>query len=377
MSQAHFTERGNAPYRYDVVGSFLRPERLKKARADFENGTVGRDELKAVEDECIAELVRKQKAAGLRCVTDGEFRRSWWHFDFMWGFDGVERTPLDHGYQFHGEETRAETARLSGKISCGRHPFFEHFEYLSSVADGTPARQTMPAPAQFLAEIDRPENAESTKAVYPGREELLADIAQAWRDAIAGLYERGCRNVQLDDCTWGMFCDVEALKLIGIDEEQCLAVQEEYLALNNAVLEGWPDDLALTTHVCRGNYHSKHASEGGYAPVADVLLARENVDAFYLEFDDERSGDFSPLSRVAEGKLVVLGLVTTKDGALEGPEAVKARIEEASAIVPLDRLCLSPQCGFASTEEGNVLSEDEQWAKIALVRQIAEEVWGE
>lgn len=376
MSEERFSKRTNAPYRYDVVGSFLRPERLKSARADFEAGSISEDELKAVEDECIADLVAKQKKAGLRCVTDGEFRRSWWHFDFMWGFEGVERTPLDRGYQFHGEETRAETARLSGKISCGHHPFFDHFEYLASIAKDTPARQTIPAPAQFLAEIDRPDNAEATKEAYPDRSKLLADIAQAWRDAIAGLYERGCRNVQLDDCTWGMFCDAKALALIGIDEEQCRAVQEEYLALNNAVLADWPDDLALTTHVCRGNYHSKHASEGGYAPVADVLFAQENVDGFYLEFDDERSGDFGPLGKIADGKTVVLGLITSKNGSLEDPEAVKARIEEAASVIPLDRLCLSPQCGFASTEEGNVLTEEEQWAKIALVRQIAEEVWG-
>ncbi|MGM9741207.1 MAG: 5-methyltetrahydropteroyltriglutamate--homocysteine S-methyltransferase [Candidatus Cryptobacteroides sp.] len=367
----------NAPFRADIVGSFLRPEEIKVARVKFAKGEITAEELKQVEDKCIAELVQKQKAAGLQVITDGEFRRSYWHLDFMWGFNGAEHIELDHGYYFHHEETTHGSVALTGKIDGRNHPFVEHFKFLKQFEeDGVVARQTIPAPAQFYAELFREDNAKTTAAIYPDNEELICDIALAYRTVIRDLYDAGCRNIQLDDCTWGMVCDKRFRDSIAGSECDADHLQEIYLRLNNLALEGRPEGLVVNTHVCRGNYHSSWASEGAYDAVEKSLFARENVDAFYLEYDDERSGDFSPLAYVAPGKKVVLGLITTKDLELEDKQKVIARIREASRYIPLDRLYLSPQCGFASCEIGNKLTEDEQWAKIRLVREISEEVWG-
>lgn len=367
----------HAPFRYDYVGSFLRPENLKKARANYKAGKISAEELKQVEDEEITKLVEKQKKARYSVITDGEFRRSYWHLDFMWGFQGLQEVELDHGYFFHGEETTHGSVRVTGKISGENHPFVEHFKFVKQFEDeNTIARQTFPAPAQLLAELYREDNGKITDSVYPDQEQLIQDIASAYRTVIQDLYNAGCRNIQLDDCTWGMFCD----KLYWIarqgDDTSFEAEAEKYLRINNLALEGKPDDLTVTTHVCRGNYHSTWASSGGYAPVAPFLFAKENVDAFYLEFDDERSGNFEPLKHVADDKKVVLGLITTKSPKLEDKQAVIARIHEAEKYVPLDRLYLSPQCGFASCEIGNKLTDEDQWAKLALVKKIAEEVWG-
>lgn len=376
MASNVFTERKVAPYRFDVVGSFLRPEELKKARAEFEAGSISKEELTKVEDKCIAELVEKQKQAGLHSVTDGEFRRSYWHTDFFWGFEGVERTKMGHGYFFHGEETRDDTARVCGKISHKQHPFIEHFKYVKSIAGDTPVRQTIPAPAQFYAELVREDNAQYIEKYYESTEELVFDIAAAYHDVILKLYEAGCRNVQLDDCTWGMFCDESFAAYLESTGGSLQELQDLYLRMNNDAIAGLPEDLVITTHVCRGNYHSTWACSGGYEKVAPTLFGGENVSAFYLEFDNERSGGFEPLRYVKADKQVVLGLVTSKDGTLEDKETVKARIKQAANIVPLDQLCLSPQCGFASTEEGNVLTEQQQWDKIKLIKELAEEVWG-
>ena len=287
------------------------------------------------------------------------------------------RLALNHGYYFQGEETTPGSIKLTGKISGENHPFVEHFKFVKQFEDETCiARQTMPAPAQLLAELYREDNGKNTDAVYPDHEQLLQDIAAAYRTVIADLYAAGCRSVQFDDCTWGMFCDSNYQGFLETSGLSLAQMQEEYLRLNNLAIEGKPADLALTTHVCRGNYHSTWASQGGYAPVAPFLFAQENVDAFYLEFDDERSGNFEPLKHVAEGKKVVLGLLTTKNPRLEDKQAVIDRIHEAARYIPLDRLCLSPQCGFASCEIGNKLTEMQQWAKLALVKEIAEEVWG-
>lgn len=368
----------NAPFRFDIVGSFLRPQALKEARAQFKEGKITRDDLTKVENEEICKLVEKQKAAGLPVITDGEFRRSYWHLDFMWGFQGIKEVELSHGYFFHGEETTPGSIEVTGKISGENHPFVEHYKFVKQLEDeNTIARQTMPAPAQLLAELYREDNGKITDKIYPDQEELLKDIANAYRQVIKDLYDAGCRNVQFDDCTWGMFCDTKYWE--ARQKDSSVTVEEEakkYLRLNNMAIEGKPDDLVLTTHVCRGNYHSTWASSGGYAPVAPFLFADENVDAYYLEFDDERSGGFEPLKYVSDNKKVVLGLVTTKSAKLEDKEAVIKRIHEAEKYIPLDRLCLSPQCGFASCEIGNKLTEEEQWAKLALVKEIAEEVWG-
>ena len=368
-----------APTRFDIVGSFLRPQAVKDARAAYTAGTLDAEGLKAVEDDAIRDLVARQKAAGLQVITDGEFRRSYWHLDFMWGLNGVERRTSRTGYMFHDEETTADTAVVTGPISGENHPFVEHFKFVKALeGEGQVARQTIPAPIQTFSEVtlDRCDGQqESLRAVYKTDEDLADAIAAAYRTVIADLYAAGCRNIQFDDCTWGALVDEgfqAAIRAAGSTPE---AEAEKYLRVNNLALVDRPADMAITTHVCRGNYHSTHASSGPYDLVAPILFARENVDAFYLEFDDERSGGFEPLAHVAPGKKVVLGLVTTKRPELENKQAVIKRIHEAARYVPLDDLCLSPQCGFASCEIGNKLTEGEQWAKIALVREIAREVW--
>lgn len=371
----------NAPFRADVVGSFLRPDVLKQARADFAADVIDEAALRAVEDEAIRDLVAKQKAAGLHVITDGEFRRSYWHLDFMWGLQGIERRTSRSGYQFHDEETTADTAVVTGKISGENHPFVEHFKFVKALEEeGQVARQTIPAPAQTYSEVilDRCDGQqESLRSVYPTDEELIADIAAAYRTVLADLYAAGCRNAQFDDCTWGIYCDRDFVAKTGMSPVDIQKVSELGVAINNAALEGKPADLVVNTHVCRGNYHSTYAFEGGYDPVAPYLFANEDVNAFYLEFDTPRAGGFEPLAHVAAGKKVVLGLVTSKQPGLEDEELLVRRIYEAAQYVPLEDLCLSPQCGFASCECGNKLTEEEQWAKVALVQRVAKRVWGE
>ena len=370
-----------SPFRFDIVGSFLRPDVLHQARHDFNDGVIGADELKAVEDEAIRDLVAKQKAAGLHVITDGEFRRSYWHLDFMWGLAGIERATARQGYMFHDEETTADTAVVKGKISGENHPFVEHFKFVKALEeDGQVARQTMPAPIQTYSEVilDRCDGqVESLRSVYADDEELIQDLAAAYRTVLAELYAAGCRNVQFDDCTWGIYCDTDFVAKTGMKPVDIQKVSELGVRLNNLAIEGAPEDLVINTHVCRGNYHSTYAFEGGYDPIAPYLFATENVRAFYLEFDTPRAGTFEPLKHVADGKYVVLGLVTSKQPGLEEEDLLVERIKEASKYVPLDHLCLSPQCGFASCECGNKLTEDEQWAKLALVKRVAERVWAD
>lgn len=368
----------NAPFHADVVGSYLRPSELKVARMDFAAGTISAAELKAVEDKLITELVAKQKAAGLHVITDGEFRRGWWHFDFMWGFNDVDHAAAAHRVTFHDEVTPADTATVTGKISGENHPFVEHFKFVKQFEDeNTVARQTMPSPAQTRFVLTGNASAYPYDEFYGNDDELTDDIVAAYRRVIADLYAAGCRNVQFDDCTWTRLCDRSVRERLGWSDEDALRLQQENLDVINAVIADQPDDLVITTHVCRGNFHSTWLSSGGYAPVSAKLFGEEHVDAYYLEFDDDRSGDFAPLAEVSGDKKVVLGLITSKKPDLEDPETIKARIREASQYVPLDRLCLSTQCGFASTEEGNKLTEDQQWAKIALVQSVAKDVWGD
>jgi len=371
----------NAPFRCDIVGSFLRPDVLKQARADFNAGTIDAAQLKTVEDVAIRDLVAKQKAAGLKVVTDGEFRRSYWHLDFMWGLGGIEHRTSREGYRFHDEETTADTAVVVGPISGENHPFVEHFKFVQALAgDDHVARQTIPAPIQTFSEVtlDRCDGQqESLRSVYPTDEALFDAIAAAYRTVIADLYAAGCRNIQFDDCTWGIYCDTDFVAKTGMSPIDIQKVSELGVALNNAAIEGAPADLVINTHVCRGNYHSTYAFEGGYDPIAPYLFAHENVQAFYLEFDTPRAGGFEPLRHVADGKKVVLGLVTSKQPGLEDEDALVARINEAAQYVPLENLYLSPQCGFASCEIGNKLTEEEQWAKIALIQKVAKRVWGE
>ncbi|MCI5600870.1 MAG: 5-methyltetrahydropteroyltriglutamate--homocysteine S-methyltransferase [Hallerella porci] len=367
----------HAPFRADFVGSFLRPAELKEARANFASGKISAEDLKNVEDKLITELVKKQKAHGLHVITDGEFRRSYWHLDFFWGFNGIEHIELEHGYKFHGIETKKGSIQITGKISGTNHPFVNHYKFVKQFEEeGIIAKQTIPAPAQLWAELFRGDNGKNTNQFYPDKEVLIQDIAKAYHETILELYQAGCRTIQLDDCTWGMIIDKDYWKARGKTE---FSIEDEaalYLRLNNLAIENLPEDLVINTHVCRGNYNSCFASQGAYDPVAPYLFAKENVNAFYLEYDDERSGSFDALKFVPKNKKVVLGLITSKSPKLEDRNEEIKRIHEASKFVTLDNLYLSPQCGFASCEIGNRLTEDEQWAKLDLVKSIADEVWG-
>lgn len=366
------------PCRYDFVGSFLRPARLKKARRSFDEGKVSYEELKKVEDDAITELIEKTKELGYHVITDGEFRRATWHLDFMWGFDGIDHTPTTTGLPFHGEAAMVDDTFIDGKVGIsGEHPFVEHFRFVKAFEDeNTVAKQTMPSPAQFYAQFTMPFNHEQTEKFYATDEELAADIVKAYGKVIDDLYAAGCRNIQLDDCTWGMLADKTGPMLYGTTPEGAVEVQKRHKDINNQVIANAPKDMIINTHVCRGNFHSTYANSGAYDPVAEVLFGEENVNAYFLEFDDERSGGFEPLSKVSGDKKVVLGLVTTKSPELEDKDEVIKRIHEAEKYIPLDRLYLSPQCGFASCEIGNKLNEEQQWAKLALVKEVAEEVWG-
>ena len=369
MSKQH------TPFRFETVGSFLRPDYLKKARLDFENGKITKEELTAVEDKAILDLVAKQKKAGIKAITDGEFRRATWHLDFMWGFNGVAHKKTEKGVAFHGEPALIDDTWLTGKISADNHPFVEHYKFIKTFEDeNTVAKQTIPAPAQFFQQMIIPANIETTRKFYATDDELITDIANGYKKVINDLYNAGCRNIQFDDCTWGVLVAEGSVIRYG-KENNLEDIKEKLLKVNNLAIEGKPEDLVITTHICRGNYHSAYFSSGAYDSVAEPLFGRENVDAYYLEFDDERSGGFEPLKYVSGNKKVVLGLITTKSPKLEDKQTVIERIKEASKYIPLDRLYLSPQCGFASCEIGNKLTEEQQWAKLALVKEIAEEVW--
>ena len=366
------------PFRYDFVGSFLRPEKLKKARRQFNEGKIDAAALKKVEDEAITELVSKIKELGYHVITDGEFRRATWHLDFMWGFDGIGHTPTKTGLPFHGEAAMVDDTYIVGKIGLtGEHPFVDHFRFVKALEDeNTVAKQTIPSPAQFLAQFTMPFNRGCTEKHYPNEQELVNDIVAAYGKVIDDLYAAGCRNLQLDDCTWGMFADKIGHTLYGTTREGIVEFQKAHKDINNKVIANAPKDMIINTHVCRGNFHSTYASEGAYDSVADILFGEEDVNAYFLEFDDERSGGFAPLAKVSGEKKVVLGLITTKSPVLEDKQLVIDRIHDAAKYIPLERLYLSPQCGFASCEIGNKLTEDEQWAKLKLVKEIAEEVWG-
>ena len=363
------------PFRYDFVGSFLRPQALKDAKTKYQNNDITKDEYDKIVNEEITKLVAKQKELGFHAITDGEFRRTFWHLDFMWGFEGVEHKATGGGVPFNDELAVLDDTYLIGKFKAKAHPFVEYFKFLKQFEDeNTVAKYTIPAPAQTYLQFIVPGNIEKTRRFYETNEELIDDIGKAYQNVIKQFYDAGCRNLQLDDCSWGSAIGDSANKdSFGIDINE---FKEQLLNVNNLALENKPDDLVITSHICRGNYHSTFFSSGAYDPVADYVFARENVDALLLEYDDERSGSFEPLSKVSADKKVVLGLITTKSPKLEDKNEVIKRIYEAAKYIPLDRLCLSPQCGFASCEIGNKLTEEEQWAKLKLVKEIAEEVWG-
>ncbi|SFN64238.1 Methionine synthase II (cobalamin-independent) [Pseudobutyrivibrio sp. UC1225] len=365
------------PYRYDFVGSFLRPQALKEAKANFLAGKIAESAYDHVVNREIEKVVAKQKELGYHIITDGEFRRTFWHLDFMWGLDGVAHENTGGGVSFNGELALLDDTYLVGKIKAKAHPFVEYFKFLKQFEDeNTVAKYTIPAPAQTFQQMIIPANYETTRKFYPTNEELIQDIGVAYQDVIKQFYEAGCRNLQFDDCTWGAIVGDAAKQRyasLGIDIEE---VKKQLLQVNNLALENKPADMIITSHICRGNYHSTFFTSGPYDSVADYVFAKENVDALFLEYDDARSGGFAPLAKVSPDKKVVLGLITTKTPKLEDKETIIKRIHEAAKYIPLDRLYLSPQCGFASCEIGNKLTEDEQWAKLKLVKEIAEEVWG-
>jgi 5-methyltetrahydropteroyltriglutamate--homocysteine methyltransferase len=366
------TARTKPPFRADHVGSLLRSAPLKEAREKAARGAITAAQLKAVEDQEIPKIIRKQEEIGLELATDGEFRRAWWHFDFFGMLDGIEIIELDHGIQFHGIETKPLGVRVTGKIGFSDHPMLEHFKFLKAHAKVVP-KMTIPSPNVLHFRI---EPGEIAKAAYPDRDAIFDDLAMAYRKAVRAFYDAGCRYLQFDDTAWAYLCsDVEMKKArdrgVNVDH-----LQESYATVINKALEGRPADMTITTHVCRGNFRSTWIASGGYEPVAQSLLAGCNYDGYFLEYDTERAGGFEPLRFLPKGnKVVVLGLISSKLGALEKKDDIKRRIDEAAKFAPLDQFAVSPQCGFASTEEGNVLAEDEQWAKLRMAVEIAQEVW--
>ena len=367
-----------APFRLDHVGSFLRPERLKEARAKFNDGEITAEELELVENEEIIALIEKEKELGLKSVTDGEFRRAFWHLDFLENLDGVELVEVDHfSVQFKDKDVKPKTLRIVGKVDFSEnHPFVKHFKFLKEHAGDTPVKLTIPSPSMLhLITQVREKNYVPIERYKDNEALFYDDVVKAYRKALQCFYDLGCRNIQLDDTSWGEFCALdkrEAYEARGFDLEK---IARDYVDVINRVIEWKPEDLVVNMHICRGNFRSTWFSSGGYEPVAKTLFGHCRVDGFFLEYDSDRAGDFTPL-RYIKNQKVVLGLITSKSGDLEDKDEVIARIKEASQYVPLEQLCLSPQCGFSSTEEGNILTIEAQWDKLKLIDEIVHEVWG-
>jgi 5-methyltetrahydropteroyltriglutamate--homocysteine methyltransferase len=365
--------RTTPPFRADHVGSLLRPAAVKEARAKHAAGTLPAAELHAIENREIERLVRKQEEVGLQLVTDGELRRSWWHFDFYAGLDGVELYEADHGIQFAGVATKSQGLRVVDKLGFSGHPHLDHFRFLKSKARVTP-KMCIPAPGTMHFRQGRQA---ISRDVYPDLDGFFADLGAAYKKAVRAFYDAGCRYLQLDDTAWAMMCSPFEREQSQKRGDDPATLPERYARVTNMALDGKPADLTVTMHSCRGNFRSKWIAEGGYEPVAERMFNDVDIDGYFLEWESERAGGLDPLRYVPKGKkIVVLGLVSSKLAALESKDAIKRRIDEATKYVSLDQLALSPQCGFASTEEGNVLTEDEQWAKLRLVVEIAKEVWG-
>jgi methionine synthase II (cobalamin-independent) len=366
-------QRTKPPFRADQVGSFLRSEPLKEARAKREKGEISAADLKKVEDTEIEKLIRKQEEIGMQLVTDGEYRRAWWHFDFLEGLDGVEGYEAEHGIQFAGVETKARGVKVTGKVGFSDHPFLDHFKFVKAHTKVTP-KMTIPSPSVLHFRGGRKG---ISKTVYPELDAFFDDLAKAYRDAVAGFYQAGCRYLQFDDTVWAYLCSQKELELARQRGDDPSNLQQTYARVINEAIKDRPADMTITTHVCRGNFRSTWISEGGYEPVAETLFGKVNYDGYFLEYDTERAGGFEPLRFVPKGnKQIVLGLVTSKSGTLENKDDIKKRIDEATKYVAHEQLCLSPQCGFASTEEGNVLTEQAQWNKMRMIKDLSQEVWG-
>ena len=368
------SQRSKPPFRADQVGSILRTTAIHEARTKHEKGEITDAQLKAIEDAEIIKIIKKQEELGLQPVTDGEFRRAWWHYDFFGMLDGVDVVPSDHGIQFQGVQTKMQVLNITGKIGfSASHPMLEHFKFLKAHTSRTP-KMTIPAPSvmHFRLEPDAVKT-----SVYANRDAIFDDLAIAYQKAVKAFYDAGCRYLQFDDTAWAYLCSQDELKKArdrGLDVDH---LQDSYTRMINKALEAKPADMVITTHVCRGNFRSAWVSSGGYEPVAETLLAGLNYDGYFLEYDTERAGGFEPLRFLPRGdKVAVLGLVTSKAGALEKADDIRRRIDEAARFAPLEQLALSPQCGFASTEEGNLLTEEQQWDKLRLVVDVAGQGWG-
>jgi 5-methyltetrahydropteroyltriglutamate--homocysteine methyltransferase len=374
------------PFRADQVGSLLRPAALAAARWQFKRGTLSADALRRVEDDCIRDIVARQRSIGLRSITDGELRREYWHVDFLRQLDGVTIAAMPNQSRFGGTEEQPPVATVTGKIVCSKPIMTDAFAFLKAVTsgsgatgssgssgDGITAKATIPSPSMLYMRGGR--NAVS-RAVYPDLSEFWDDVAVAYQRAIRYFAERGCTYLQLDDVSFAYLCDPKFCEGCRLNGDDPKALPRVFADAVNAALRGRPAGMTVTMHTCRGNFRSSWVAEGGYESIAEAMFSID-VDGFFMEFDSARAGSFEPLRYLPAGKRAVLGLVTTKQGAIESADEVKRRIEAASAYVPLQSLCLSPQCGFSSTHHGNAVSESEQWQKLELVVSVAQEMWGE
>jgi 5-methyltetrahydropteroyltriglutamate--homocysteine methyltransferase len=353
--------RATPPFRADHVGSLLRPPYLKDARARRERGEITAPQLKEVEDRAIREVIGKEESVGLQGITDGEFRRAYWHLDFLEEISGVELYQAGQSIQFQGGQANVKGIRVTSKIRSGLHPMVEHFRFLKAHT-GKTAKVTIPSPSVLHYRGGRKAVSES---VYPTMEEFYHDLGAA-----------GCQYLQLDEVSLTYLCDNDQRQMLRSRGDEPDKLPGIYADMLNAAISGRTPEMRMTLHLCRGNFKSMWIASGGYEPVADVLFNKINIDGYFLEWDTDRAGGFEPLRLVPKNKLVVLGLVTSKSGTLEDKDDLKRRIDEAGKFIDLDQLCLSPQCGFASSEEGNVLTEEEQWVKLRLVVEVAGEVWG-
>jgi methionine synthase II (cobalamin-independent) len=369
--------KSKLPFKADHVGSFLRTEPIKQARAAYANREIDKAALKEVEDREIEKLVQKQIEVGLKSITDGEFRRSWWHLDFLAGLEGVELFETEYVSNFKGAKTRNNAIKVVDKIDFDRHYMLEHFKFLKEAVDrygdgSQVAKFAIPSPNMLFTRIQGDEYYNENK------EQFYQDTVAAYRKAIQAFYDAGCRYLQLDDTSWIDFVSEERIEAVverlNMDVQDIIQTRVDCL---NDVISEKPDDMTITMHICRGNFKSTYITSGGYDQISDAIFADLKVDGLFLEYDDERSGDFEPLkSFKRDDQTVVLGLITSKFPELEDEKVVKDRIKEASKSIPLENLALSPQCGFSSTEEGNILTEEEQWDKIRHIIQISESVWG-
>ncbi len=364
-------KRTKPPFRADHVGSLLRPAALKKAREQRIKGDITAVDLKLIEDREIERVIKKQEEVGLQSITDGEFRRSWWHLDFLWDLDGIDKYVMDTGIPFAGVNTRNEGLKISGKVGFSGHPMIDHFKFVAAHTKRTP-KITIPSPS---AAYGRPLPTPIDRGIYPNNDKFFADLGEAYRKAVRTFADAGCRYLQLDEVFIAMLCDPayrQKMKDRGDDPD---ALGKLYGDLINTAMSDIPRDMTITMHMCRGNYKSTYMGSGGYEAVQEVLFNKIKVHGFFMEYDSDRAGGFEPLKLVPKDRLVVLGLVTTKTGRLETKDEIRRRIDEAAKYISLDQLCLSPQCGFASTEEGNALAEDEQWAKLRMIVELADEIW--